>query len=255
MASYYPNEHLNKPLPPPLSASPAPIDASQRSDTMPSRQDTLASSHYSQRGNTLPMSSQFPPARNDTYTSSVYTQPTAYYGDASAHPPLPQASIYSNPPDYVGQQHLGSSPHSQNISTSPYETDLDDHYASKPLPSSRQYSNDAHAPLGYPGSSSQHSPSEDALHENAIPLQDRNAKDQGADVDHVYEAPRRKASKKQGVRFGELGMLGSYGNKIPWVVYIFTAAQIGVFIGEIIQNGIAPPKSPPPTNPQVLVVN
>lgn len=181
------------------------------------------------------MSSQFPPARQDTYSSSVYTQPTAYYG--GGHTPAPQASFYSDPPDYVGQQHLGSNQQTQNISpSSPFETEFDDHYASKSNASSRQYPNDPNAP--YQGSS-QHSPSEDALHENAIPLQNRAAKDHVDDTDHVYEAPRRKASKKQGVRFGELGMLGSYGNKIPWVVYIFTAAQIGVFIGEIIQNGTA----------------
>lgn len=237
MASYYPNEHLNKPLPPPLSASPAPIDGAQRADTLPSRQDTLASSQYSQRGNTLPMSSQFPPARQDTYSSSGYTQPTAYYG--GGHTPAPQASFYSDPPDYVGQQHLGSNQQTQNIlPSSPFETDFDDPYTSKSNASSRHYPNDPNVP--YQGSS-HFSPSEDTLHENAIPLQDRTAKDRVDDIDHVYEAPRRKASKKQGVRFGELGMLGSYGNKIPWVVYIFTAAQIGVFIGEIIQNGTAPP--------------
>lgn len=234
MASYYPNDHLNKPLPPPLTASPAPIDDAYRTNTMPSRQDTLASSHYSQRGNTLPLASQFPP-RQDTYSSSVFSQPTAYGG---APPPMPQGSFYSNPPDYVGQQHLGSPQQTQGISpSSPLETDFDDPYASKSNSASRQHLNDPNAP--YQASSNPYSPSEDALNANAIPLQDRAAKDPTYDTDHVYEAPRRSKSKKQGVRFGELGMLGSYGNKIPWVVYIFTAAQVGVFIGEIIKNGIA----------------
>lgn len=234
MASYYPNDHLSKPLPPTLSASPAPIDDPRRANTMSSRQDTIASSHYSQRGNTLPLTSQYP-ARQDTYSSSVFSQPTAYGG---YHPAAPQGSIYSNPPDYVGQQHLGSQQQTQNISpSSPFETDFDDPYASKSTASSRQHLADPNAP--YQGSSSQ-SPSEDALHGNAIPLQDRAAKDPVGDIDHVYEAPRRRNTKKQGVRFGELGMLGAYGNKVPWVVYIFTAAQIGVFIGEIVKNGIAP---------------
>lgn len=238
MASYYPNDNLNKPLPPPLTTSPAPIDHASRSNTMASRQDTIASSssHYSQRGNTMPLNSQFPPARQDTYSSSVFSQPTAYYG----HSPAPQPSIYSNPPDYVGQQHLGS--HTQNISpSSPLEPDFDDPYASKSNASSRQYLNNQNTP--YQASSPQHS-AEDGLNAGAIPLQDRAAKDPTDDVDHVYEAPRRSKSKKQGVRFGELGMLGSYGNRIPWVVYIFTAAQIGVFIGEIIKNGIAPQSAP-----------
>lgn len=74
--------------------------------------------------------------------------------------------------------------------------------------------------------------------QNAIPLQDRNGKDAVSEMeDHVYEAPKRKEKKKQGVRFGELGMFGAYGNRIPWVVYIFSIAQIGVFIGELVDNG------------------
>lgn len=75
--------------------------------------------------------------------------------------------------------------------------------------------------------------------QNAIPLQDRNGKDAVSEMeDHVYEAPkRRETKKKQGVRFGELGMFGAYGNRIPWVVYIFSIAQIGVFIGELADNG------------------
>lgn len=212
------------------------MDSAYRSNTMPSRQDTLASSHYSQRGNTLPLNSHFP-ARQDTYSSSVVSsQPTAYYGGGRS--PAPQGSIYSNPPDYVGQQHLGAQ---QNISpSSPFETEFDDPYASKSNASSRQHLNEPNAPYQ---TSSPHS--DDTLHTNAIPLQDRAAKDPAEDIDHVYEAPRRKDSKKQGVRFGELGMLGSYGNRIPWVVYIFTAAQIGVFIGEIIKNGITPQATHP----------
>lgn len=74
--------------------------------------------------------------------------------------------------------------------------------------------------------------------QNAIPLQDRNGKDATSEMeDHVYEAPKKKEKRKQGVRFGELGMFGAYGNRIPWVVYIFTVAQIGVFIGELVDNG------------------
>lgn len=73
--------------------------------------------------------------------------------------------------------------------------------------------------------------------QNAIPLQDRSGKDTTSEMDdHVYEAAPKK-KKKQGVRFGELGMFGAYGNRIPWVVYIFTAVQIGVFIGELVDNG------------------
>ena len=73
-----------------------------------------------------------------------------------------------------------------------------------------------------------------------IPLQDhgnnRNSvKDQDLQ-DHVYDAPQRK-KKKGRVQFGELGMMGSNPKKIPFMVYIFTIIQVGVFIAEIVKNG------------------
>lgn len=84
------------------------------------------------------------------------------------------------------------------------------------------------------------SPSDENLHSHdAIPLQDRNAKDPTDDIDHVYEAPSRdRSAKKKAVGFGELGMFGAYNNRIPWVTYIFTVAQIAVFIAEIAQNAV-----------------
>ena len=73
---------------------------------------------------------------------------------------------------------------------------------------------------------------------NGIPLQDRMPKDSAADAtDHVYEAPPRKKAKKAAVRFGELGMFGANSKRIPWVVYLFSIVQVGVFIGEIVKNG------------------
>jgi hypothetical protein len=77
-----------------------------------------------------------------------------------------------------------------------------------------------------------------------IPLEDRgpnSANKYGPDVeinDHVYDAPQQQRSRKGRVRFGELGMLGA-GNakRIPFVVYLFSLIQIGVFIGEIVRNG------------------
>lgn len=213
-------EHLNKPLPLPLSASPAPMDMDNRQPTLPFRQDTVSSSHYSQRGNTLPASSSYP-VRQDTYSSSLHSQPTAYGGAYGPPTPVPAESVYSGvPPSYTSQQHLGAPQPAANVSPSsthnPFDTPFDDTAAS-----SRQN-------LHTMGSS-----------DNAIPLQDRAAKDPVDDNDHVYEAPRRK--KKQGVRFGELGMLGAGANRIPWVVYIFTIAQIGVFIGELVDNCIVCP--------------
>lgn len=230
MAGSYSEDHLNKPLPPPLTASPAPMDFDARQPTLPFRQDTTSSA-YSTRGNTLPVNSQYQPRQN-TYSSSVHSQATAYAGAGAGAagsyyadaPPYP-----SQPPSYTGQQHLGTQQPSHDASplsatsASPFDTPFDD-----PASSSRHNLNGRGA-------------SADNMYgQNAIPLQDRNGKDPVDDMeDHVYEAAPKKREKKkqQGVRFGELGMFGAYGNRIPWVVYIFTAVQIGVFIGELVDNG------------------
>jgi membrane associated rhomboid family serine protease len=95
-----------------------------------------------------------------------------------------------------------------------------------------------------------------------IPLQDRPGKDNDPNIDfddHVYDDPngrrsRRKRPKKHQVAEGYLGMLGANKKRIPWVVYIFTVAQIGVFIGEVIQNGIltgSPIMIKPQFNPMI----
>lgn len=228
-----------------------------RQPTLPFRQDTLASSYYSQRGNTLPANSQYPirqdtapplpsqypsrqntdfsahslpsayagagassnpeqyPARQNT-SHSVHSQSTAYAGAAGGY--------YADEPSYTGQQHLGNqqpahdaSPHSATPA-SPFDTPFDD------PKSSQQNLNDRSGSHG------------DMYGQNAIPLQDRSGKDAVSEMDdHVYDAAPKK--KKQGVKFGELGMFGAYGNRIPWVVYIFTVIQIGVFIGELVDNG------------------
>lgn len=242
--AYYDSDHLNKPLPPPMTASPAPMDDDHRQPTLPFRQDTVTSaSQYSQRGNTLhegveypprqntydsAAGSQYPPRQNTydsaagsqypprqlTYSSSVHSsQPTAYGGAYDTPSPVPAASLLAETPSYTGQQHLGTMQNAPSVSPvsnrsgNPFDTPFDDNEAS-----SRQHL------------------------AGAIPLQDRAAsKDPMADDDHVYEAPRKR-NKKQGVRFGELGMFGAYGTGIPWVVYIFTFVQIAVFIGELADN-------------------
>lgn len=258
---YYGQDHLNKPLPPPLSTSPAPMDEGHRHNTfdsqMPYRQDTTysnTSSHYSQRGNTIQAhpTAQYP-SRQDTFASAVPTLPTipqdrqntyssSQYTPAPAPSMYSNAPSYSNPPSYTTEQHLGTqlpeqgvSPAS-NVSASPFDTVFDDHAypanAYQSASSSRQHLTGQDATYGATSDENLHS-------HDAIPLQDRNAKDPADDIDHVYEAPRQtRTPKKQGVGFGELGMFGAYNNRIPWVTYIFTLAQIGVFIAEIAQNAI-----------------
>jgi membrane associated rhomboid family serine protease len=99
---------------------------------------------------------------------------------------------------------------------------------------------------------------------DAIPLQDRPHKDFET-TDHIYDAPPGGPqgvlptygaqqpdgnTRKGRLGYGELGMFRSGGKKrIPWVVYALTIAQVGVFIGEIIKNGIMT-GSPIQTKPQ-----
>jgi len=87
---------------------------------------------------------------------------------------------------------------------------------------------------GRPGASSQD-----------IPLQDHPGDPSKNDPemlnDHVYDAPggsKKRRHKKQKVALGQLGMIGADKKRIPWVVYVFTVAQVGVFIGELIQMGM-----------------
>ena len=106
----------------------------------------------------------------------------------------------------------------------------------------------SHQDTGYQGYQGRHSPvSPDDMYNRPgddIPLQDQAQRVPSKDAemqDHVYDASAsqqpRKQRKGRGVRFGELGMMGSGRKKIPFVVYFFTLVQVGVFIGEIVKNG------------------
>ncbi|GJN85970.1 hypothetical protein PLIIFM63780_009546 [Purpureocillium lilacinum] len=153
--------------------------------------------------------------------------------------------------------------HPPRTGPSPFDTVFDDH--AYPMNShSRPYAAGSNSSMsqqgqyqdtGYYGqaggaSSTPHGP-------NDIPLQDQAGK--GPDFnDHIYDAPegaqRRPRSKKGKVRIGELGMFGADRKRIPWITYIFTIAQVGVFIGEVIKNGIltgSPIMIKPQFNPMI----
>ncbi|OAA60442.1 rhomboid family membrane protein [Niveomyces insectorum RCEF 264] len=141
-------------------------------------------------------------------------------------------------------------------SGSPFETVFDDHV----YPANTHHSYTKPTPdTGYYGlgGSGMRSPSEDNMLANAdgIPLRDRAGNNKGAESpDHVYDVPQNgriplngggdgggssSRGRKGRVRFGELGMLGANNKKrIPWMVYLFTLAQVAVFIAEIVKNGI-----------------
>ncbi|KAL1869712.1 hypothetical protein VTK73DRAFT_2953 [Phialemonium thermophilum] len=173
-------------------------------------------------------------AANDYYNSKPLPHPSpqpshyAYGGPSSYDSPSPPP--YSSP-------HYNRTPARPTPSPSPFETPFDDHvYPSSsyhPTPYQSQQQLGQQDPAYHDLSSV---PSDGmAYNHNVddIPLQTRPPKDSDVN-DHVYEAPRRRKPRK--VRFGELGMFGADSKRIPWVVYVFTVAQVAVFIGEIVKN-------------------
>lgn len=182
-------------------------------------------------------------SNHDYYGSKPLPMPSTqpYYSTpddnhSSAYPSAYPASV---PPPYASQQHLtaadGAAP---SASPSPFETPFDDHVypaSSHQTPSSSQHQL-SQQDTGYHDIS--RVPSDEMAYNHPtddIPLQNRKT---GDPTDHVYDAPQRqKTSRKGRVRLGQLGMLGSDAKRIPWVVYLFTLIQVGVFLGEIIKNG------------------
>lgn len=155
-------------------------------------------------------------------------------------------SPYSTPaPPYSSQPHLApSGAPSQPVSRSPFETAFDDHVypasSDHPGPTSSHHRL-SHPDTAYRGLSPV--PSDDMAYSHRaddIPLRDHAQQPPAKDAemqDHVYDAPQPRKPRRGRVRFGELGMLRSNGNKIPFVVYFFTLVQVAVFIGEIVKNG------------------
>ncbi|KAL2136793.1 hypothetical protein VTI74DRAFT_1445 [Chaetomium olivicolor] len=183
---------------------------------------------------------------NDHYSQkplpdTTNPQNTGYYSG------YPNSSSYSTPaPPYSSQSHLapGDRP-SQGVSASPspFETVFDDHvypastHHTTPASSQHRLS---HQDTGYHGHSPV-SPNDMAYNHppDDIPLQDHPQRQPAKDTemqDHVYDVSQKKKPRKGRVRFGELGMLGSGRNKIPFVVYFFTIVQVAVFIAEIVKN-------------------
>lgn len=166
----------------------------------------------------------------------------------------PSAYLASGPPPYSSQQHLAAADGVSPLtapSPSPFDTPFDDHVyqASRQTPSSSNPQLSQHN-TGYRELSRLSSEEMAYNHPtDDIPLQDRASANKYGDVtDHVYDAPVGQQQKKSGrgkVRIGELGMLGANAKRIPWVVYLLTLVQVGVFIGEVVKNGkLSPGPSP-----------
>lgn len=150
----------------------------------------------------------------------------------------PPAASYNNNNDPTHQNTQG------RPDQSPFDTVFDDHVYpmnSRPTPGSSTGDlgqQNLYQDTGYYGGAGRTPGQEE------IPLQDRPNKDVEMN-DHVYDAPvgsggrSGKKSKKGKVRLGELGMMGSDKKRIPWIVYLFSLIQIGVFIAQIVRNGMS----------------
>ncbi|KAI0156635.1 rhomboid-domain-containing protein [Hypoxylon sp. FL1284] len=192
-------------------------------------------------------------AANEYYNSS---RPYNYEPSISSTNPPP--SYTSKPPQHPQDPRLGAS------TASPFESVFDDHV----------YPTDSHVrPAADSLNSSQQSFAYDTRYHGAapgdvspvgaddIPLRQQNkAHGFAADSnDHVYDLPEQEAgargpSKRGLLRFGELGMLGSEKKRIPFMVYLFSLIQIGVFIGELVKAAQltgSPIQTQPQFNPMI----
>lgn len=152
----------------------------------------------------------------------------------------------SYPP--TGQQHsktdnaLPPIPSNQTQhSVSPISSPFDDN-TYPPYPSKQQSNTHVSGgQAGYPDTSysnaytppAQYNSHDPFTDQNAIPLQSQTKLDDGSPTRYNSDPERfgpgvEKRRKKK----------GWFSGRVTWVVYILTVAQIGVFVGELIKNGM-----------------
>ncbi|KAH7041561.1 uncharacterized protein B0I36DRAFT_235755 [Microdochium trichocladiopsis] len=179
--------------------------------------------------------------------------PSPYHGDSynSGYDNSYEPSVVSSkPPTYVSQlpqtQQQHDQPGASAAYKSPFVTDFDDHvHPMQPTPMGSQQ-NFAHDTRYHGADGGDVSP----VGGDDIPLQAHNkAGGPTAGIgpmdssDHVYDASQQRRNTrhgeeagKRGLHFGELGMFGSNKRRIPFMVYLFTIIQVGVFIGELVKS-------------------
>ncbi|KAK7427143.1 hypothetical protein QQZ08_006412 [Neonectria magnoliae] len=204
------------------------------------------------------------PYHQSNNTPSPSSTPAPPYQAAYSAPSYPpQATAYDNTlHDNSHGSPVNQQPGNGRADQSPFESVFDDHVYpmnnQRPSPSAsgdigqqEYYRQDT----SYYGGAPQDRPIHG--HED-IPLQDRPVKDADMD-DHIYDAPagsrRAKKDKMKGkFGLGELGMMGANKKRIPWVVYVFSLAQVAVFIAEIARNAVltgSPIMIKPSFNPMI----
>ncbi|KAK2593027.1 hypothetical protein QQS21_009281 [Conoideocrella luteorostrata] len=197
-------------------------------------------------------------SNNHYYSGNQHNDPSSYNAPSSQQPY--QYGNYSSTDQHLGGHQTpydagASGIHAQHpkpTGPSPFDSVFDDNYATNSTNSLPQRG-------GYPDTTYYGQGGSGTRLNDDIPLQDRQGKT-GDMNDHIYDAPETgtagesRKKKKKGVRVGELGMLGSGKKGIPWVCYVFSLVQIGVFIGSLIKNGIltgSPIMIKPQINPMI----
>ncbi|EKJ76658.1 hypothetical protein FPSE_03208 [Fusarium pseudograminearum CS3096] len=214
-----------------------------------------SSPYYQNHDTPSPQPTPAPPYEQDSYNPNYAPDTSIYPADSTTHiVPTKQTPYSPNDIQYQPSAAYGSpsGQHNQPGQTgqtgqSPFDTVFDDHvYPANP--NARPTPGSSTADIGQQGfyqDTSYHGGATDAAGrpygQEDIPLQDRTPKNDDVEMnDHVYDAPGRpkKKSKKDKVRLGELGMIGSDKKRIPWVVYLFSVIQVAVFIAEVARMGV-----------------
>lgn len=175
---------------------------------------------------------------------STSHQQAPYYDHThapTADSELPQAYNPGYSEAQYGSPYGAPMNHQAQTGASPFDTVFDDHAYptnSNSGPGGASGSDISqqgfyHQDTGYYGSRTE-----------SIPLRDHASKSPDV-TDHIYDAPaaqpNQRRDKRGKVRIGELGMMGSDRKRIPWLVYIFSIAQVAVFIAEVVRNGKGAP--------------
>ena len=136
--------------------------------------------------------------------------------------PFDDTNRYDNRHDYSSTAHLTHTQTGPSLSYTDTSYHSPDPYGNHAHPYNQHYDT--------PPAPAQHDPFAD---QNAIPLQQQGKMGSGQVATGVYQMdpegrPREKRRKKK---------KGWFSGRVTWVVYILTAVQVGVFVGEIIKNG------------------
>lgn len=175
-----------------------------------------ANDYYNNNNNHNPNLYGQPPDRNDAPLPALP-------GNHTQTPVSPVSSPFDDRPHPVHTHSSGA------MSGMPIDTT----YSNTSYQPPTQYSSTAHI-------NDPHTRQPDPFaDQNAIPLQNQNRRNDGSPVRYDNDPefygmgvePRRKSSRKKKKK------KGLFNGGVTWVVYILTAVQVGVFIGELIKNG------------------